>query len=182
VCAADLAVDAFLRRELGRLLPAAGWLSRRPPTIPRGSTKDLIWLVDPIDGTRDFIHGRRVGGLGRADQRRQALDRLLFAPARNEEWSAVAGQGAWLNGRRLRRARGRAPRCARARTRLADRGRATSSPSSGPTRSRCASRWSPTTAPTCSPRCAGASSGTSRAAILIAREAGAAVSDAFGRR
>ena len=38
VCEADLAVDAqFLKRELGALLPSAGWLSKKPPMIRRVS-------------------------------------------------------------------------------------------------------------------------------------------------
>ncbi|PZO68652.1 MAG: 3'(2'),5'-bisphosphate nucleotidase CysQ, partial [Pelagerythrobacter marensis] len=53
VCAADLAVDAFLRRELSALLPAAGWLSEETADDPARLGRDLIWLVDPIDGTRD---------------------------------------------------------------------------------------------------------------------------------
>ena len=58
VCAADLAVDAFLKRELGALLPAAGWLSEETADDFTRLGKHLIWLVDPIDGTRDFIRGR----------------------------------------------------------------------------------------------------------------------------
>mgnify|MGYP001168746632 CR=1 FL=1 len=58
VCAADLAVDAFLKRELTALLPAAGWLSEETADAPERLEGGLIWLVDPIDGTRDYIHGR----------------------------------------------------------------------------------------------------------------------------
>ncbi len=48
----------FLRRELGRLLPSAGWLSEETADDPARLDNDLIWLVDPMDGTRDFIRGR----------------------------------------------------------------------------------------------------------------------------
>ena len=58
VCEADLAVDAFLKRELGALLPSAGWLSEETADDPARLGHDLIWLVDPVDGTRDFIRGR----------------------------------------------------------------------------------------------------------------------------
>jgi myo-inositol-1(or 4)-monophosphatase len=58
VSAADLAVDAFLRRELSALLPAAGWLSEETADAPERLAGGPIWLVDPIDGTRDFIRGR----------------------------------------------------------------------------------------------------------------------------
>ena len=58
VCEADLAVDAFLKRELTRLLPSAGWLSEETIDAPERLAGELIWLVDPIDGTRDYIRGR----------------------------------------------------------------------------------------------------------------------------
>src|SRR3990167_5033157 len=58
VSAADIAVDTFLKRELGALLPSAGWLSEETADDPARLGRGLIWLVDPIDGTRDFLRGR----------------------------------------------------------------------------------------------------------------------------
>jgi myo-inositol-1(or 4)-monophosphatase len=102
VCTADLAVDAFLRRELGALLPAAGWLSEESVDHPERLERGLCWLVDPIDGTRDFIAGRTGWAVSVAlVSAGKPLIGLLVAPARGEVWSATAGQGAWLNGRRL---------------------------------------------------------------------------------
>jgi myo-inositol-1(or 4)-monophosphatase len=102
VCTADLAVDAFLKRELCRLLPSAGWLSEETADRPARLDRGLCWLVDPIDGTRDFIRGRAGWAVSVAliSAGKPLLGRL-FAPARDEAWSATAGQGAWLNGRRL---------------------------------------------------------------------------------
>jgi len=57
VCEADLAVDAFLKRELGALLPSAGWLSEETADDPARLDNDLIWLVDPVDGTWNFAAG-----------------------------------------------------------------------------------------------------------------------------
>ena len=59
VCDADIEVDGYLRKQLGQLLPAAGWLSEETVDDPERLDKGLIWLVDPIDGTRDFIRGRK---------------------------------------------------------------------------------------------------------------------------
>ena len=102
VCTADLAVDAFLRRELCALLPAAGWLSEESVDHPERLARGLCWLVDPIDGTRDFIAGRTGWSVSVAlVSAGKPLIGLLVAPAREELWSAVAGQGAWLNGRAL---------------------------------------------------------------------------------
>ena len=99
---ADLAVDSFLKQELGRLLPAAGWLSEETADDPARLARSLTWLVDPIDGTRDFIRGRPGWAVSVAlISAGRPLIGTLVAPARGEVWSATAGQGAWLNGARL---------------------------------------------------------------------------------
>lgn len=105
VCSADLEVDAFLRRELCALLPSAGWLSEESADHPERLGKGLCWLVDPIDGTRDFIRGRNGWAIsvGLISAGRPLIG-MLAAPARGhagEEWFAIAGQGAWRNGQRL---------------------------------------------------------------------------------
>ena len=102
VSAADLAVDAFLRVELGKLLPAAGWLSEETMDDPAQRQRDLIWLVDPIDGTRDYIHGRPGWAVSVAliNTARPLLG-MLCAPARAEFWHGEAGRGSWRNGQRL---------------------------------------------------------------------------------
>lgn len=100
---ADLAVDAFLKRELGALLPSAGWLSEETGDAPERLNRDLIWLVDPIDGTRDFVRGRSGWCVSVAlVSSGRPLIGMLCSPARKEEWLGVAGKGAWRNGVALR--------------------------------------------------------------------------------
>lgn len=102
VCDADMAVDAFLKRELGALLPAAAWLSEETADDAARLANDLVWLVDPVDGTRDFLRGRPGWAVSVALLRgRRPLIGMLEAPARWELWEARAGQGAWRNGTRL---------------------------------------------------------------------------------
>lgn len=102
VSAADIAVDRYLKRELTALLPAAGWLSEESRDHPARLQQDLCWLVDPIDGTRDFLRGRSGWSVSVAlVSGGRPLIGLLYAPARGEEWTAIAGQGAWRNGARL---------------------------------------------------------------------------------
>jgi myo-inositol-1(or 4)-monophosphatase len=102
VCAADIAVDVFLKRELVRLLPSAGWLSEETADDPSRLDKGLIWLVDPVDGTRDFIRGRTGWAVSVAlISEARPLMGFLAAPARDEFWSGVSGRGAWRNGERL---------------------------------------------------------------------------------
>ncbi|WP_432201623.1 3'(2'),5'-bisphosphate nucleotidase CysQ [Erythrobacter sp. W53] len=99
---ADLAVDAFLKRELGALLPSAGWLSEETADDPGRLENDLIWLVDPVDGTRDFIRGRSGWAVSVAlISRGRPLIGILAAPARGETWIAQAGKGASRNGTAL---------------------------------------------------------------------------------
>ncbi|MEM7780382.1 MAG: 3'(2'),5'-bisphosphate nucleotidase CysQ [Pseudomonadota bacterium] len=102
VSEADLAVDVFLRRELGVLLPSAAWLSEETYDDKIRTKSDLIWLVDPIDGTRDFVRGRTGWAISVAlVSSGKPLIGMLAAPARDEEWLAVAGQGSTLNGKAL---------------------------------------------------------------------------------
>lgn len=106
VCDADMAVDGFLKRELGALLPAAAWLSEETVDDPSRLGSDLVWLVDPIDGTRDFLRGRPGWAVSVALLRGgRPLIGVLEAPARRELWQAEAGQGAFRNGARLEASR-----------------------------------------------------------------------------
>jgi myo-inositol-1(or 4)-monophosphatase len=99
VSAADLAVDSYLKQELGALLPSAGWLSEETADEPSRLDKGLCWLVDPIDGTRDFVRGRPGWAVSVAlISEGRPLIGALDAPARGELWFAVAGQGATRNG------------------------------------------------------------------------------------
>lgn len=103
VSEADLEVDRFLKRELRALLPATGWLSEETADDKVRTASGLIWLVDPIDGTRDFVRGRDGWAVSVAlVSANKPLIGMLAAPARGEEWLAVAGQGATLNGQPIR--------------------------------------------------------------------------------
>ncbi len=102
VSEADLAVDALLRERLGALLPEAGWLSEESVETVGRSDRRLAWIVDPIDGTRDFVRGRRGWAVSIAlVDAGAARIGVLIAPARAERWWAVRGGGAWRNGVRL---------------------------------------------------------------------------------
>lgn len=107
VSEADLAVDAYLKRELSALLPAAGWLSEETVDAPERMDGSLIWLVDPIDGTRDYIRGRDGWAISVAlVSAARPLLGYLYAPSRSREergefWHGEAGKGSWRNGVRL---------------------------------------------------------------------------------
>lgn len=103
VSEADLEVDRFLKRELTALLPSAAWLSEETADDKTRTDSDLIWLVDPIDGTRDFVRGRAGWAISVAlVSAGKPLIGILVAPARGEEWVAEAGKGATLNDKPIR--------------------------------------------------------------------------------
>jgi len=102
VSESDLAVDHFLKERLGQLLPAAGWLSEETADDLDRLSDDMIWLVDPIDGTRDFVRGRTGWCVSVAlINNNRPLVGMLYAPARGEFWMAIAGEGAVRNGIKL---------------------------------------------------------------------------------
>jgi myo-inositol-1(or 4)-monophosphatase len=99
---ADLAVDRFLRSELEKLLPEAGWLSEETHIDHSGAGEELTWVVDPIDGTKDFVAGRTGWCVSVAlVQGDDPIFGVLVAPAMQETWVGKAGSHSEVNGRVL---------------------------------------------------------------------------------
>lgn len=102
VCEVDLSVNKRLYAALSELDPEAGWLSEESEDDPARVERRRAWVVDPLDGTRDFIRGRAGWAVSVALVEDGApLLGVLAAPARGELWTAAAGEGAWRNGERL---------------------------------------------------------------------------------
>ncbi|GGO92316.1 3'(2'),5'-bisphosphate nucleotidase CysQ [Stakelama pacifica] len=102
VCEVDLQVDALLRDRLGALDPEAGWLSEETADNAQRLGASRIWVVDPIDGTRDYIRGRDGWAVSIAlVEAGRPIFGVLEAPARGERWHAVEGQGAYRGADRL---------------------------------------------------------------------------------
>ena len=103
VCEVDLAVDAFLREQLGALDPDAGWLSEETLDDSDRIERRRLWVVDPIDGTRDFLRNRPgwCVSVALVEDRVPVLG-ALAAPLRGELWTAARGRGSWRNGVELR--------------------------------------------------------------------------------
>ena len=102
VCDIDLEVDAFLRERLTLLDPEAGWLSEETLDASDRIERKRLWVVDPIDGTRDYLRGRPGWCVSVAlVEDRTPLIGVLDAPARAEHWTGEKGCGAWRNGERL---------------------------------------------------------------------------------
>jgi myo-inositol-1(or 4)-monophosphatase len=99
---ADLVVDRFLRSELEKLAPSAGWLSEETHIDQSGAGAELTWVVDPIDGTKDFVAGKTGWcvsvALVHGDD---PIFGVLVAPAMQEVWVGKAGSHSEVNGRAL---------------------------------------------------------------------------------
>ena len=99
VCDVDLAADAMLKERLLAIDPEAGWLSEETADDPERLLRSRVWVVDPIDGTRDFLRGRAGWAVSVAlVEGGRPIIGVLDAPARGEHWRALAGAGATRNG------------------------------------------------------------------------------------
>jgi len=102
VSRADLAVDEYLRTSLAAARPEDGWLSEETADTVDRLNRSRVWIVDPIDGTRDFVHGRTGWAVSIAlIEDGQPLVAALAAPARNQMFLASRGGGATLNSKAL---------------------------------------------------------------------------------
>ena len=98
----DMEVDALLTERLRAILPEAAWLSEETIDDPTRLDARLLWLVDPIDGTRDYVCGRSgwcVSVALVADG--QPVFAVMAAPAQGKLWVAASGEGVTCNGERL---------------------------------------------------------------------------------
>lgn len=69
----------------------------------QGEGKDWVWVIDPLDGTTNFIHGFPQYCVSIALKYKGKLEHaVIYDPNRDEEFSASRGRGAVMNGRRLR--------------------------------------------------------------------------------
>ena len=96
---ADLAIDEYLKQTITTARPDDGWLSEETPDTPKRLDKQRLWIVDPIDGTRDF----QAGGIDWAIGAALAINgkpviSVLYRPADDILFHAVENRGAFCNG------------------------------------------------------------------------------------
>src|SRR5690606_27762340 len=102
VSAADRRAEQILRRELGRARPTFGFLLEESGVIP-GEDREQRWVVDPLDGTTNFLHGLPHFAISIALERRgELVAGVVYDPIKDELFCAEKGAGAYLNDRRLR--------------------------------------------------------------------------------
>jgi myo-inositol-1(or 4)-monophosphatase len=103
VTTADHAADARLKQILGEGYPEYGWLSEETVDSPERLRCARVWVVDPLDGTKEFIEGvpHFVVSVALVEHHQPVLG-VLFNPVTGELFTATKGGGAWLNGEPLR--------------------------------------------------------------------------------
>lgn len=102
VSEADYAADRFLNEKLLAARPDYGWLSEETADDAARLAARRTFVVDPIDGTRGFLEGRRDWCVSVAVvERGRSIAGVLECPAKKETFLATRGGGAFKNGRRL---------------------------------------------------------------------------------
>jgi myo-inositol-1(or 4)-monophosphatase len=102
VSAADHRAEEILYRELAKARPGYGFLMEEGGEVA-GSDKSHRWVIDPLDGTTNFLHGIPLFAISIGLERDgQIVAGLIYNPVSNELFTAEKGKGAFLNDRRLR--------------------------------------------------------------------------------
>src|SRR5579864_8416091 len=102
VSAADLKAEKVLRAELAKARPGYGFLMEESGA-EAGSDRHHRWIVDPLDGTTNFLHGIPHFAISIALERDgEIIAGLIYEPVRDEMFWSEKGGGAFLNDRRLR--------------------------------------------------------------------------------
>jgi myo-inositol-1(or 4)-monophosphatase len=102
VSAADRRAEEILREELAKARPGYGFLGEEGGRH-EGTDKTNTWIVDPLDGTTNFLHGIPQFAISIALERDGVIVAgLIYNPANDELYTAERGKGAFLNDRRLR--------------------------------------------------------------------------------
>src|SRR5689334_12091471 len=99
---ADLKADRILREELAKARPGFSFLTEESGTIA-GSDTEHRWIIDPLDGTTNFLHGLPHFAISVAlEKSGDIVAGVIYDPIKNEMFVAEKGGGAFLNDRRIR--------------------------------------------------------------------------------
>lgn len=102
VSQADRKAEEIIFTELAKARPGYGFLMEERGVV-EGEDSQHRWIVDPLDGTTNFLHGIPVFSISIALERQgQIVAAVVYNPAMDELYTAERGGGAFLNDRRLR--------------------------------------------------------------------------------
>jgi len=103
VSQADISAERTLRQELEKARPDFGFIMEESGMSAGAEPDSPVWIVDPIDGTTNFLHGIPHFAISIAVMEKgKLLAATVFDPCRHEFYFAEAGKGAFLNDRRIR--------------------------------------------------------------------------------
>ncbi len=102
VSRADIKAEATIKETLMEARPAYSWLAEEGGE-EKGADGMHRWIVDPLDGTTNFLHGLPHWAVSIALERKgEIIAAVVYDPAKDEMFTAEKGSGAWMNDRRLR--------------------------------------------------------------------------------
>ncbi|MFK7938308.1 MAG: inositol monophosphatase family protein [Roseovarius sp.] len=102
VSRADIAAEAILKEELMAARPTYGWLAEEEGEI-EGQDPTRRWIVDPLDGTTNFLHGLPHWAVSVAlEHKGQIIAGVIYDASKDELFFAEKGEGAFMNESRLR--------------------------------------------------------------------------------
>lgn len=102
VSRADIQAEKIIKEELMGARPTYGWLAEEGGE-EEGQDPTRRWIVDPLDGTTNFLHGLPHWAISIAlEHKGQIVAGVVFDPAKDEMFFAEKGAGAWMNDMRLR--------------------------------------------------------------------------------
>ncbi len=98
----DKHVEKILIEELSKTKKNYSFLSEEVGSI-KNKDKDNIWIIDPIDGTTNFLHGIPHFAICLAlEYKKEIISSLIYDPIKDEMFYAEKNKGAYLNNQRLR--------------------------------------------------------------------------------
>lgn len=102
VSRADLNAEKIIKEDLMGARPTYGWLAEEGGA-EEGQDPTRRWIVDPLDGTTNFLHGLPHWAVSIAlEHKGQIVAGVVYDPAKDEMFFAEKGAGAWMNESRLR--------------------------------------------------------------------------------
>lgn len=102
VTRADIKAEEIIRTELTEARPNYGWLGEESAEV-KGADPTRRWIVDPLDGTTNFLHGMPHWAVSIAlEHKGEIVAAVIFDPVKDEMFTAEKGAGAWLNDTRMR--------------------------------------------------------------------------------
>jgi myo-inositol-1(or 4)-monophosphatase len=102
VSRADLAAEKIIRDDLMGARPTYGWVGEESDAV-EGADPTRRWIVDPLDGTTNFLHGLPHWAVSIAlEHKGEIVSAVVFDAAKDEMYWAEKGSGAWMNEQRLR--------------------------------------------------------------------------------